>query len=69
MLSNAKNTEKEALSRHKSESSSSDSFERSDDNNEDDYRTGAKDNNCYGAGAGDSAGADDSGGDRKSGYA
>ena len=59
MLFNEKNTEEEVSSRHKGESSSSDSSERSDNSNTDDDINGAKENNCYGDGNG--------GGDRDTG--
>ena len=63
VLSDAKNAEEEASSRHKGESSSSYSLERSDDNDEDDEGTVSKYKNCYGNGNGDGGGR----GDRKTG--
>ena len=50
MLLDAKNTEEEASSRDKGKFLLSDLLERSDDNNNDDEGTVAKDNNCYGNG-------------------
>ena len=59
MLSDAKNTEEEASLRQKGESLLLDLSERSDDNDEDDDGTGAKEKNCYGNDAGDGNGGDD----------
>ena len=63
MLSDAKTTEKKTSSRYEGELTSLDSFERSDDSNEDDDKTGAKNNNFYGNRNGDG----DGGGDRYTG--
>ena len=54
---------------HEGELLSSDSSERSDNNDEDDYGTGAKDNNCCvnGNGDGDRYGDGDGTGDRNTG--
>ena len=63
MLLDVKNTKEEASSRHKFELSSSDSLGRSDNNYDDDNRTGAEDKNCYGG----SAVIGDGGGDSNTG--
>ena len=65
-LSDEKNTEEEASSRHEGESSSLDSSD-SDDNDDDNEDTGAKDNTCYGDGGGANAGNGNGGGDRNTG--
>ena len=63
MLSDAKDTREKASLRPEGESLLLDSSKRSEDKDEDEYGTGAKDNNCDGNGAGDS----DKGGDRNTG--
>ena len=63
MLYDSKDNKGEASSGHEGESLLLDSSKRSEDKDEDEYGTGAKDNNCDGNGAGDS----DKGGDRNTG--